>query len=122
MEHALLTSYLVGRTLTEDFARAIKQEVGACEDGIRSPANVGYIIISDGPQFIVTREHIERLLESMFDETLPWMSANYIGNCLIMSDDFEPADSKVAEAIEFVADESRLPTGDEIREAIKALA
>ncbi|MDC0887301.1 hypothetical protein OAS19_05885 [Altererythrobacter sp.] len=117
----MLTSFLDGRTLPEDFARAIKQEVDACEEGFRSPANVGYIIISDGPQLIVTQEHMKRLLGSMLDETLPWMSANYAGDCLIMSDDFEPEDNDVAEAIEFVADDSRPPTADEIREAIKAL-
>lgn len=121
MEHALLTSFLEGTTLPEDFARAIRQEMDACEEGCRSPSNVGYIIITDGPLFVVTREHMKRLLRSMLDESLPWMSANYTGNCLIMSDDFEPEDNEVAEAIEFVADDSRPPTDQETHALLESL-
>lgn len=121
MEHALLTSFLEGTTLSADFARAIRQEVDACEEGFRSPANTGYIVITDGPQFTVTREHMKRLLQSMLDGTIPWMSANYTGDCLMMSDDFEPEDEEVVEAIAFVADDSRPPTADETRIALEAL-
>lgn len=122
MEHSLLVPFLNGRTPPEDFSRAIKEEVDACEEGCRSPANIGHINITDGPQTVVTREHMRLLLGCLLDETIPWMSANYTGDCLMMSDDFEPEDEAVAEAIEFVADDSRPPTADETREAIKTLA
>ena len=113
MEHALLASFLDGRTPAVTFAQSIEQEVDACEAGVRSPANIGYIIVTDGPQFTVTRKHMARLLQSLLDGTVPWMSANYTGDCLMMSDDFQPEDEKVAEAIQWVADDSRPPTDDE---------
>ena len=121
MEHSLLASFLNGNTSPEDFSREIKEEVDACEEGCRSPANAGHIIITDGPQTEVTREHMRRLLQCLLDEAIPWMSANYTGDCLMMSDDFHPQDEAVAEAIEFVANDSRPPTVDETREAIRAL-
>ena len=121
MEHALLTSFLEGRTPPAIFARAIEQEVSACETGLRSPAKVGYILITDGPQFIITREHMKRLLHCLLDETIPWLSVNYTGDCMMMSSDFEPADDVVEQAIDFVADDSRLPTGEETRAALDAL-
>lgn len=122
MEHALLTSFLQGDASPEDFAREIENEVNACEKGVRSPANVGYIIITDGPLVTVTREHMRRLLQCLLDDSLPWMSANYTGDCLMMSDDFRPEDEAVSEAIEFVADDSRPPDSEEIRQALAALA
>lgn len=122
MEHALLVSFLEGETTPQDFTFAIQEEVDACEKGFRSPANTGYIIITDGPLTTVTRKHMKRLLQCMFDESIPWMSANYTGDCLMMSDDFEPEDDEVAEAITFVADDSRPPTPEETRAAIETLA
>lgn len=121
MEHALLASFLEGTTSAEDFAKAIDQEVDACDAGLRSPANVGYIIITEGPQFTVTQEHMGRLLQSLLNKTLPWKSANYTGDCLMMSDDFQPENDEVAEAIEFVADDSRPPTSEETRTLLETL-
>ncbi|MGB3737720.1 MAG: hypothetical protein WA948_00020 [Pontixanthobacter sp.] len=121
MEHDLLTSFLEGTTSPVQFALAVKQEVEVCEEGVRSPENIGYIVITDGPQVNVTREHMKRLLQAMLDESIPWMSANYTGDCLVMSDDFHPEDEEVAEAIDFVADDSRRPTATETRIALEAL-
>lgn len=117
----MLTSFLEGTTSPADFARAIKQEIDACEEGVRSPANIGYIVVTDGPQVTVTRKHMKRLLQSLIDESIPWMSANYTGDCLMMSDDFHPEDELVAEAIEWIADDSRPPTLDEAQIALEAL-
>ena len=121
MEHALLASFLDGRTTAAGFAQAIEQEVNACEAGVRSPANIGYIIVTDGPQFTVTRTHMARLLQAMLDGTIPWMSANYTGDCLMMSDDFRPESDEVADAIEWVADDSRPPTIEETRVMLVAM-
>ena len=121
MEHALLVSLLEAKTTPQDFTLAIQDEVDACEEGFRSPANTGYIIIKDGPLTIVTREHMKHLLRCMLNESIPWMSANYTGDCLMMSDDFEPEDEAVAEAIAFVADDSRPPSPEETQAAIEAL-
>ena len=122
MEHSLLVSFLDGKTSAEEFSREIKQEVDACEESLRSPTKVGYIIITDGPQLTVTRDHMKRLLQCLLDGSLPWMSANYTGDCLMMSDDFDPEDDAVAEAIEFVSDDSRPPTSEETRVALSALS
>ena len=121
MEHALLASFLDGRTPAATFAQAIEQEVEACEAGVRSPANIGYIIVTDGPQFTVTRMHMARLLQSLLDGIIPWISACYTGDCLIMSGDFQTECEKVQEAIEWVADDSRPPTDDETRALLETL-
>ena len=121
MEHALLASFLEGRTPAAAFAQAIEQEVDACEAGVRSSANIGYIIVTDGPQFTVTRTHMARLLQSLLDGTIPWMSANYTGDCLMMSDDFQPDNEEVAEAIGWIADDSRPPTSDETRALLETM-
>ena len=49
------------------------------------------------------------------------MSANYTGDCLMMSDDFQPESEQVAEAIEWMADDSRPPTIDETRALFKTM-
>ena len=121
MEHALLASFLDGTSSATTLAQAIEQEVDACEAGVRSPTNIGYIIVTDGPQFTVTRTHMARLLQSLLDGTIPWMSVNYIGDCLMMSDDFQPETKEVAEAIGWVADDSRPPTNDETRALLETL-
>ena len=121
MEHGLLTSFLDGTTPATTFAQAIAQEVDACAAGVRSPANTGYIIVTDGPQFTVTRTHMARLLQSLLNGTIPWMSVNYTGDCLMMSDDFRPETKQVAAAIEWVADDSRSPTDDETRALLETL-
>lgn len=121
MDHALLVSFLAGQTSPEEFGRLIEKEVVDCERGCSSPAGIGYIVITDGPLITVTREQMKRLLRCIADESLPWMSANYTGDCLMMSGDFQPEDDAVAEAIEFVADDSRPPTADEIMAAMTAL-
>ncbi|WP_295634103.1 hypothetical protein [Novosphingobium sp.] len=121
MDHALLVSFLDGKTTPEDFSSLINEEVDACVEGIRSPAKVGYIIVTDGPQTTVTREHMRRLLRCMLDRSVPWQSANYTGDCLMMSEDFQPEDEAVVEAIEFVADDSRPPTVVETQRALAAL-
>lgn len=121
MRHSLLVSFLNGEIAPKVFVSEIKQEVDACEEGIRSKAKVGYIIITDGPQTIVTHDHMRHLLQCLLDESVPWQSLNYTGDCLMMSDDFEPEDEKVAEAIKFLSDDSRAPSPDETLGAIEAL-
>jgi hypothetical protein len=70
---------------------------------------------------MVTREHARRLLQALAEDRLPFLSANYAADCLMMSDDFEFADETVAEAVEFVADDSRPPTPEETAAALAQL-
>jgi hypothetical protein len=120
MEHASLVAFLKGELSPEDFGSEIAAEVDACEQGFRS-GGVGQIIVTDGPETMVTREHARRLLKALADDGLPFLSANYTADCLVMSDDFEFADHAVAEAVQFVADDSRPPTPEETEAALAQL-
>jgi hypothetical protein len=120
MEHASLVAFLDGNFPPEAFGSEIAAEVDACEQDFRS-GGVGHIIVTDGPDTIVIREHARRLLQALADGRLPFLLANYAADCLIMSDDFEFADNAVAEAIYFVADDSRPPTMEETKEALAQL-
>lgn len=121
MDHGSLVAFLNGDLSPEDFASEIAAEVDACERGFRS-GGVGHIIVTDGPITVITRDHARRLLEALAEERLPFLSANYTADCLMMSDDFESADDAVAEAVSFVADDSRPPTMEETRAALGGLA
>ena len=120
MEHASLVAFLNGDLSPDDFGSEIEEEVDACEQGIRS-GGVGHIIVTDGPETMVTREHARRLLQALADGRLSFRSANYAADCVVMSDDFEFADDAVTEAVHFVADDSRPPTRDETRAALAQL-
>lgn len=52
---------------------------------------------------------------------MPFELANYVADCIIMSDDFNFADNAVREAIYFVEDDSRPPTRDETLRALTLL-
>ena len=120
MEHASLVAFLNGDLPPEDFGIEIAAEVDACERGFRS-GGVGHIIVTDGPQTVITREQVGRLLQALADNRLPFLSANYAADCLMMSDDFDFADDAVSEVVEFVADDSRPPTPDETQAALAQL-
>jgi hypothetical protein len=120
MEHAFLVAFLNGDLSPEEFGSEIAAEVDACEQGFRS-GGVGHIIVTDGPETVVTREHASRLLQALADERLPFLSANYTADCLAMSDDFEFADDAVKDAVHFVADDSRPPTSEETEAALARL-
>lgn len=122
MEHEALVAFLDGAKSPEEFANEIAEEVDACERGFRSSAGVGYIIVTDGPKMLVTREHARRLLQALAEDRLAFMSANYTADCVIMSGDFEFEDDAAEEAFEFVADDSRPPTLDETRAALARLS
>lgn len=120
MEHASLVAFLNDDLSPEDFGSEIEAEVEACEHGFRS-GGVGHIIVTDGPKTVVTREQARRLLQALADDRLPFLSANYTADCLVMSDDFEFADDTVADAVHFVADDSRPPTSEETEAALAQL-
>ena len=121
MEHTLLVGFLEGNVAPEQFGEDVAEEVAACNQAFRS-GKVGYINITDGPSFIVTRDHAKRLLEAILEERLGFELANYTADCIIMSDAFELADDVVKEAIFFVEDDSVPPTVEEVQIAIQRLA
>lgn len=120
MDHASIVSFLNGITSPEDFGAEIAPEVEACVQGCRTSA-VGHIIVTHGPDTTVARDHAARLLGALLDARLQFDAANYLADGLIMSDDFDFADSTVADAIAFVADDSRHPTDEETRAALARL-
>lgn len=120
MEHASLVAFLNGAISPEDFNVEIAAEAEAYERAFMSDG-VGHIIVTDGPETVVTRDQARRLLQALADERLPFLSANYAADCMMMSDDFEFAEDAVAEAVGFVADDSRPPTPDETKAALAQL-
>lgn len=120
MEHASLVAFLEGRLAPEKFGDEVGNEVKACNEAFHSGGH-GHIIITDGASTVVTRDHAKRLLEAMVEEQLAFEIANYVADCIIMSDDFEFADDAVKDAIYFVEDDSIAPTLDEVRTAIRHL-
>ena len=120
MEHASLVAFLKGDLSPEAFGSEIAVEVDACELAFRS-GGVGHIIVTHGPDTAVTREHARRILQALADDRLPFLSANYTADCLVMSHDFEFADDAVRDAVHFVADDSRPPTPEETEAALAQL-
>jgi len=120
MEFASLAAFLTGSLAPEALADEIRVEVAACNEAFEAGQH-GYIVITDGPNFAVTTENARRLLASVADGRLPFELANYVADCIIMSDDFEFADDAARDAVFFVEDDSRPPTHEEILQAIAQL-
>lgn len=120
MDHTTLVGFLIGIISPELLANEITTEVNAFNDAFRAGEN-GYIVITDGPSFEVTREGAKRLLAAVAEGRLPFELANYVADCIMMSDDFDFADDAVRDAVHFIEDDSRPPTGDEIIKAIASL-
>lgn len=121
MNHGTLVGFLTGTLPPELLADEITTEVNACNDAFRA-GKPGYIVITDGPTFEVTREGARRLLAAVFEERLSFEHANYVADCIMMSDDFDFADEAVRDAVHFVEDDSRLPSGDEMISALASLS
>lgn len=121
MNHASIISFLAGTCSPEEFAAEIAPEVAACIQGFAT-GGVGHIIVTDGPSATIGRDHAARLLRALLEERISFDAANYLADGLMMSDNFDFADAAVAEAIEFVADDSRPPLAREMQEALGRLA
>ncbi len=111
---------MTGTLSPEVLVGEITAEVNACNAAFQAGEN-GYILITDGPSVEVTREGARRLLTAMAEERLPFQLANYVADCIIMSDDFDFADDVVRDAVNFVENDSRPPTHDETTEALAKL-
>ena len=120
MEHASLVALLEGRLQPEEFGNEIADEVNACNSMCRQKGE-GRVVITPGPDTVVTRKHARRLLEAVADHRLSIEIANYAATCIIFGD-FEFGDDAVNEAIWLIemADLNE-PTSDDIRAAIERL-
>ena len=120
MEHASLVDFLTGKISPEALAKEINAEVIACNAAFHA-GEQGYIVITDGPSFEVTRDGARRLLRAVADNRFSFELANYVADCIIMSHDFDFADDAVRDAMHFIEDDSRPPTRDETLNALAAL-
>lgn len=111
---------MTGVLTPEALSDEITAEVTACNAAFRAGEN-GYIVITDGPAFEVTRDGARRLLSAIAEKRLPFELANYVADCNMMSDDFDFADDAVPDAVHFVEDDSRPPTHDETINALALL-
>ncbi|MEZ5710457.1 MAG: hypothetical protein R3E02_13825 [Blastomonas sp.] len=120
MEHGSLIAFLEGKLSPEQFGDEVAGEVTACNLAC-SQKGEGRILLTSGPDTIVTRDHARRLLEAVEDRRLTLEIANYTASCIIHGD-FEFGDDIVCEAIWLVemADIDQ-PTSDDMRTAIARL-
>ena len=105
MQHSSIVSFFTGALAPEAFADEIADEVAAFRAALRATAN-GNIIVSNGPQFLVTKMGARRLLEAVANEKLPFDAANYIADCIIMNDDFDFEDDATRDAVHFIEDDT----------------
>ncbi len=117
MHHSSLVSFLNGALAASELWQEIEAEVSKCGAATSKLGGVGQVIISDGPETPVTREHVAVLLSALVGAKLPLVAATYIADALIMSDDFEWEDEAIAEALFSLSDESRPLTLRDIQEA-----
>lgn len=106
MHHSSLTAFLNGQLPAEDLWREIETEVTDCLAACAKGGS-GHVIITDGPETQVTREHVAVFLKALADAKLPLRAASYVADALIMSEDFNWDDEPVAEALFSLSDESR---------------
>ena len=88
VQRSSIVRFLSGTLAPEALADEIADEVAAFREALRTTAS-GNIIVSNGPQFLVTKTGARRLLEAVAREKLPFDAANYIADCIIMNLDFD---------------------------------
>jgi hypothetical protein len=113
MQHSSLISFLNGEKPPDELWREIGAEVTECVAA--TSGGVGHVIVTDGPDTIIDRWHVDLLLSGLADGILPAQAAAYIADALIMSDDFDFADEGVSEVLFFLSDESAPLSREEVR-------
>lgn len=105
MQHASLTAFLSGMLAPEAFMHEISSEVAEFYADLRATKR-GFIKISDGPFFVVTRSAARRLLTAVGAQQVSPNAAVYVADCLLASDDITFADDTVRDAVSFLEDDS----------------
>ena len=121
MRHPSLASFLNGELPPDELWREIEVEVTDCLAACAKGGS-GQVVITDGPETRVSRQHVAILLAALVEGKLPLEAASYIADALIMSDDFEWEDEAVADALFFLSDESAPLTLAEVEKARSHLA
>lgn len=120
MLHSSLSSFLNDGCSPDELWREIEAEVSECLAACNEGGS-GHVIITDGPETPVAREHVTVLLNALAEAKLPLEAASYIADALIMSDDFSWTDDTVAEALFALSDESKPLTLAEVEMARQRL-
>lgn len=105
MLHTSLVSFLDGEMSAAKLWQEIEVEVSDCLNTCAA-GETGHVIIAEGPEALVTRQHLHVLLGALLEGELPLHSASYIADALIMSDCFDFADNTVTQVISALSDES----------------
>jgi len=105
MQYGSLIAFLSGTLAPELFADEIASEVAKFYADLRETRQ-GFILISDGPPFIITRVAARRLLDAVKSQRLSDDAAVYVADCIVASDDIEFADEATREAVSFLEDDS----------------
>jgi hypothetical protein len=116
MQHSSLVSFLNDQMSGEQLWQEIKVEVTACI-AATSKGAAGSVLIGDGAEVLVTRQHIEVLLAALAEDELPLEAASYVADALIMSEDFSFADATISQILFFLSDESAPLTQHEVETA-----
>lgn len=114
MQHSSLMSFLNGFTPPEHLFSEIADELAACLAAMAKGGS-GHVIITDGPDVVISRKQVGRLVEALAAGRLPLNAASYIADALTMSDDFDFANEVVAEAVLFLSDDGRPLTLDDVQ-------
>ena len=105
MQHGSLTSFLNGERSAEELWREIESEVSDCLAACAKHGS-GAVIISDGPETQISRQHVAVLVSALAEDKIPINAASYIADAMIMSDDFTWEDKGIADALFRLANES----------------
>jgi hypothetical protein len=112
MQYASLVAFLSGTLTPEALGDEIVSEVAGFYADLRETKH-GFIDVSDGPVFIMTKAAARRLLNAVATQRLSPEMAVYVADCIVASEDIEFADEATREAVSFIEDDSSLfATGD----------
>jgi hypothetical protein len=120
MQHSSLIAFLDGAISPEQFSSEIANEVAEFRASINATRH-GRIFITNGPEALMTRDRVRRLLASLVGQALSFEAANYTADCIIMSDTFDWEDDFVREAVHSIADEDPPPKEDELYDLLRRL-
>ena len=105
MQHASLVAFLSGALTPEAFMTEIACEVAEFYADLQETSH-GFILISDGPPFVMTPSAARRLLTAVSTGQVSSDAAVYVADCIVASDDIEFEDDVTRDAISFLEDDS----------------
>ncbi|WP_294248433.1 hypothetical protein [uncultured Sphingomonas sp.] len=113
MQYGSIVAFLSGTLSPETLAAEIKPEVARFRATLKKTGE-GRVPALAGPPFVVTRQGARRLREAVAYDRLPYDTASYLADCIVMNDDLEFADEATRDAVFFIEDDTaRFATGND---------